>query len=84
MDLSQEHREAIEKIIASCECPKNFKCYKTELEKLCRCRIVNIGTEAAVECLEQNSESCIYEISSDNTRYCRCPLRIYIIQKLNK
>lgn len=74
--------QEIEKIMATMDCPKSFKCYKCGLKKLCKSK--DFGMESFLECLEKNPHKCPFAVPFGNSFMCQCPLRIYIAKKLNK
>ena len=82
MDISQEHKEKIEKIIAESKCPKDFECYKSGFEKLCEAR--DTGMEGYIDCLEKTLQKCVFALPFGYGYFCCCPLRIYIAKELKK
>jgi hypothetical protein len=82
MNLDPKRKEEIEKIILGFQCPKDFKCYKTGFENLCKAK--DGGLEDYLVCLEKNSKSCPFVLTFGFGYFCTCPLRCYIAKKLNK
>jgi len=80
--MEQNLEREIEEIIDGMKCPKDFKCYRSGLENLCKARY--IGIEAVLECLEENPEECKFSFLFGNVYFCMCPLRNYIFKKLKK
>jgi hypothetical protein len=78
----EDHAKEIEKIIDDLQCPKNFKCSRLGLERLCKAK--DIGLETHIECLEEDSLECQFSVAFGGLYYCHCPLRIYIAKKLKK
>ena len=81
MEISQEHRQQMEKIIAGMKskgskCLKDYECYESSLEKLCRIKGVGIYDE--IECFSEEAGCCGLSFTSMSKRYCKCPLRRYI------
>ena len=81
MEISQEYRRQIEKIIAdmktkSPKCLKNYQCYESSLEKLCR--IKGVSTYDEIKCFSEEARCCGLSFPSMSKRYCNCPLRRYI------
>ncbi len=56
MEVTQEHKTQIEEIISGMECTKDFKCYKSGFEDLCKIEIFRDGE--LVECLEKHLQLC--------------------------
>jgi len=54
--VEQNIKRQIEEIIGGIECPKDFICYKSGLNNLCRAK--DIGIESFLECLERNPQKC--------------------------
>jgi hypothetical protein len=54
--VDEEIKTQIEEIIDGLKCPKDFQCYKSEFEKLCK--VKDVGLEQYVECLEENPPDC--------------------------
>jgi hypothetical protein len=80
VEISEEQRKKIEKIIADLKCPVDFECYKSGFKNLCKAEIV--GGSTLVECPEENRHYCGFRISVGYRNFCKCPLRIYAAKKL--
>ena len=80
--MEEDQRKKIEEIINHFKCPKDFKCYKSHFNALCKAK--DIGLETFLECLEENPRSCPVSLPFGNTFFCSCPLRVYIAKKLKK
>ena len=82
MELTQEQRKEIEEIASGVNCLKDFECYKSEPEKLCKVR--DFGLEEYLDCLEETAQECEFSLSFGNGYFCTCPVRIYIAKNLKK
>jgi len=82
MNMEQEIRKEVERIIDGMKCPKDFECCKSGLENLCRAK--DIGLESFLECLEKNPQECEFSFSFGHSYFCHCPLRVYIAKKLKR
>jgi hypothetical protein len=82
MGIDQKQKEEIGKIIAHFKCPKDFKCYKSGLENLCKAK--DGGLEGYVDCLDKDPQNCIFVVPFGGGYFCRCPIRVYIAKKLKK
>lgn len=82
MEITQEQKIQIEKTIRTMECPKNFKCYKSDFEDLAKISIFRDGE--LVECFEERSNLCKYSFNFGRGYYCKCPLRRYIARNFNR
>ena len=82
MKITKEHRIKIEEIIKSIECPKDFKCYKSDFEDLANIKIFHDGE--LVECLDERSHLCKFNFIFGRGCYCKCPFRRYIAQNFNR
>jgi hypothetical protein len=80
MELTQEQRQEIEKIASRIECSKDFGCYKSGLEKLCKAR--DFGMEGYLDCLEEEPHICEFSLPFGEGYLCKCALRIYIAKNL--
>ena len=80
MDLTDEQKKRIEEIMASMECSKDFKCYKSDFENICIAK--DKGLEEYADCLEKAHEYCEYKLSFGSGILCKCPLRVYIAKNL--
>jgi len=80
--VEQDHKKQIEEIIGGMKCPRDFKCYKSGFENLCKAK--DIGIESFLKCLEENPQECKFSLSFGYSYLCQCPLRIYIVKKLKK
>ena len=78
-----DHNEEIEKIIAQMQCPKDFQCYKSGFETLCKAE--DVGMESYLACLEEHPLECKFSVGFFGDRfYCECPLRVYVAKMLEK
>ncbi len=82
MEITQEHKTQIEEIISGMECQKDFKCYKSGFENLCKTQIFRDGE--LVECLEESSQLCKFSFNFGLGYFCKCPLRRYIAKNFNR
>jgi hypothetical protein len=87
MEITQEHRQNIEHIIEQMqnqgiECLKNFECYTSSLDKLCK--IKGIGAFGMLECYSADAEKCGLSFVALSKHFCRCPLRKYIAASFHK
>jgi len=79
--FGQDNKKQVEEIIGHMECPKDFRCYKSGYENLCKAR--DIGIESFLECLEEDPEGCTFSFAFFGYSYfCQCPLRVYIAKEL--
>ena len=80
--MEQWARETIEKIIADMSCPKDFKCYRSNLSRLCKAK--DVGLESFLECLEDSPRDCELSLRYGYTYFCSCPVRVYIANQLSE
>jgi hypothetical protein len=80
--MDEETQTKIEEIIGGMKCPKDFKCYKSGFETLCKSK--DIGLKVYLVCLEEEPGDCKFSISFGRGYYCKCPLRGYISKELKK
>lgn len=76
MEITQEHERRIQEIMSEMQCSKDFKCYKSGFEKLCKARIICDGS--LIECLEEKAQPCELGFSFGYGYFCNCTLRKYI------
>ncbi|MBW2175135.1 MAG: hypothetical protein JRF64_11155 [Deltaproteobacteria bacterium] len=77
------HKKEIERIIGQMQCSKDFECYESGFETLCKAK--DVGMESYLSCLEEHPFECKFLVGFFGDRYyCECPLRIYIAKKLGK
>lgn len=81
-ETDRNHKKELEEILNGLQCPKDFACYKSGQEKLCRAE--DIGLESFLVCLEKNPADCSFSVVFGDMFFCQCPLRVYIARKLNK
>ncbi|MBW2601800.1 MAG: hypothetical protein JRD47_07740 [Deltaproteobacteria bacterium] len=79
--MDEAQKKEIEKIIRHFECPKDFKCYKSGFENLCKAK--RVGDGLFLLCLEKHPKKCGF-VSVERGYICKCPLRIHIAKKLKK
>ena len=63
-------------------CPKNFSCYKSKYESVCKAGFV--GKLGVLCCLEENPQECIFSLLSNEKYYCQCTIRKYLAKKFGK
>jgi hypothetical protein len=76
--MLEEHKTEIEKIISGMECAEGFKCYQSGFKNLGHTK--DIGIDSFVECLETRTKGCQF---SGMSHLCKCPLRVYLANKMN-
>lgn len=77
-----KHRAELQEIIAELDCPKDFQCYKSGFQILCKAR--DVGVQTFVECLEEYPQACTFSFSLYGWSYCRCPVRVYVVKNLRR
>jgi hypothetical protein len=80
--MEQKVKETIEEIMGELRCPSNFKCAESGFEVLCRAR--HIGMDDYLECLEPDPTRCKFASPLLDGYRCRCPVRVYVFEKLKK
>ena len=75
-------RKQLDKIIDGIKCPYDFKCCKSDFKDLCKAQ--DIGMESFLKCLDRTSEECVFSMSLADSKFCKCPLRLYIAKVLKK
>jgi hypothetical protein len=78
----EETKKEIEQIIGHLKCGKDFQCYKSGFETLCKAK--DIGLKLYLQCLEEQPKQCQFSFRCRDEFYCNCPLRMYISKKLKK
>lgn len=78
----QQQMSEMEQIIGSMKCAKDFECFKSGFQKLCK--VKNIGEGKVIECSPENRSPCEYKFSFMAKTFCKCELRYYIARNLNK
>jgi len=81
MEITQDHMARILEIIESFDCPEHFSCYRSAFENLCEFRFVG---KDVIECLDEKSKTCYHHFNFGHGRFCKCPLRLYLANNLNK
>ena len=83
--MDKQLKKELWKIIGALKCPKDFKCYKSGLEELCKAMYVE-GVASFLECREEESQECVFSkhASFDDHSFfiCACPLRKYLASKM--
>jgi hypothetical protein len=80
--LPDDINKEIGKIIDGLKCPKDFTCYKSGFQNLCRAKDMEL--EHFLVCLNRNLKECKFSLYLGGALLCQCPLRIYIAKKLKK
>jgi hypothetical protein len=71
----------IKKIMKSIQCPKDFKCYESKFQDLCKAK--DIGLKSFLLCLEDIQE-CNFSIYFIDEYLCKCPLRVFVAKEMKK
>jgi len=79
--MDEVHKQRIEAIIRGFECPKDFSCWKSGFQSLCRAR--RVASSVQPECLEEEPRQCKFALSFKEVHLCECPLRLYLIANLD-
>ena len=80
--MDEDQRKEIEEIINQFQCPRDFRCCKSQFKLLCKAK--DIGLETYLKCLEEDPRSCPVSVPFGDGYFCECPLRVYIAKKLKK
>ena len=80
--MDERTKKELEKFIGEMKCPKDFRCYQSGLEVLCKAK--DIGMELFLECLEETPQNCKFSVMIGRSYLCQCPLRYYIFKRLKK
>jgi hypothetical protein len=80
--MDQEYEKELEEIVNGMKCPRDFKCYKSGFDALCKARY--FGLDSFLLCEEEDSTACKFTFRLGRTFYCQCPLRKYIAKRLKK
>jgi len=80
--MEADQKREVEEIINGVKCPKDFICYKSGFENLCKAK--DIGLKSFLECLEEQPRYCKFSFGFGDSFFCDCPLRVYIGKKLRK
>ncbi len=80
--MKKTHKKQIEKILGAFQCPKDYVCYTSGMEKLCRAE--DIGLESFLVCLDKDPTACPFSVHFGEMFFCQCPLRMYISRKVTK
>jgi hypothetical protein len=82
MTIDDEHEKELREIIDGLQCPKNFQCYRSGFENLCKARALETEPPMLI-CCEKHPQKCTFlNVAGGFT--CECPLRVYIAEKLKK
>jgi len=81
LEISEEHKDKMKKIMRRIKCRKGFECCKSGLTKLCPVYI--IGSTRLITCLADNPRVCGLRFCLGRGTFCHCPLRRYIVQNFN-
>ncbi len=80
--MEQEQKQKLEEIIGDLQCPKDFICYRSGLEELCKAE--DIGQESFLVCREEGGKRCKFSVNYGAGLFCKCPLRIYIAKEFKR
>lgn len=79
--MEDEVKKKIEELMETLQCSKDFICYKSGFENLCKAKAKRL--EGYADCLE-DSPNCTFALPFGRGHFCKCPIRIYICKTLEK
>ena len=82
MELTQDNTRQIEEIISSMVCSKDFKCYKSGFDDICKATYR--GLDEYADCRDPGKTICEFRVPFGRGVFCRCPLRVYVAKYLKK
>ena len=80
MELKENQKKEIERLMANLSCHKEFKCVKLGFESLCRVKYK--WDKDTILCLEEDPYRCKLSLSTIEGVYCGCPIRKYFAKKI--
>jgi hypothetical protein len=78
--MEQTHMQKLERLMEYD--PEGCKCHEQGIEKLCKAK--DLGLKSFVKCLEEKPFECTSSLTLQNSHYCYCPLRVYMVNKFKK
>ena len=66
----------IQEVMTGMDCPKDFTCYKSGFQNLCKARDVDL--EDYLGCLELSPSRCTFSMPFGYSYLCKGPLRVFI------
>ncbi|MHC4477002.1 MAG: hypothetical protein ACYTEL_15255 [Planctomycetota bacterium] len=82
MIVAETSRSQIEDVMSEVGCQKDFGCYRSGFETVCRVR--NHGPGEFLECLDEDARNCQFSLFFGDAVSCLCPVRIFVTTELNK
>ncbi len=80
--MDEKTEKEIEEIIGQLRCEKDFICYKSGFDVLCKA--IDLPFNSYYACMEENPRECKFAVPFGDTNLCECPLRVYIAKKFKK
>jgi hypothetical protein len=80
--MKEEDKKKIQEIMSVLKCEKNFKCADSGFEILCKTK--KFGLDGYLICLEIELEVCSFGLSFGHGYLCKCPVRVYLAERLQK
>ena len=81
--FTEDDIERIKQIMQKMKCSKNFKCYKSNFDNVCKVKATEHGDYFEIQ-EEKPLHICEYAIHFGFKHYCHCPLRIFVARTLEK
>jgi hypothetical protein len=82
MVLGRTDQQRIEEIIRSISCSKDFVCYTSGFRNLCK--VMRFAGGQMLECMARPDSTCEFRAAFGWGHICRCPVRRYIAQELQR
>ena len=77
-----EFAKRIEEIKIKMECPKNFECLTSPITN--RPKMKDLQMESYVKILGKHPLQCDSLVGFGKSKYCKCPMQVYITKNLKK
>ena len=83
LEQNNVYKKELEEIIGRMQCPKEFECYKSGLNSLCKAKKFDVYE--SLMCLnDEEAQKCLFSVRYAYKYFCQCPLRNYIAEKVGK
>ena len=78
--MNEKQKKEIEEILGDLTCSKDFRCYKSGFEYLCKAQ--NVGIKSFLRCMEEDGKEYKFSVTLGSAHFSECPRRKYIVKKL--
>ena len=80
-NMEDERLDVINSVSGKIQCYEDFYCFKHKFKDAIHTK--EVGIEQLLKCIKTIISNCPFSILAETERYCKCPLRVYLMREFN-